>query len=81
MRDSRLIIKSSYFHISSRAHNELYIFEEDRFKTYLLYLTFEAQKLYKIHIIAYCIMDNHYHLIIKNQSGKMSEFMRYINGC
>jgi REP element-mobilizing transposase RayT len=38
-----------------------------------------ARKL-KIRILAYCIMDNHYHLILENSSGRMSDFFLQLNG-
>jgi len=34
----------------------------------------------KIRIFAYCIMDNHYHLILENSTGRMSDFFRALNG-
>jgi REP element-mobilizing transposase RayT len=34
----------------------------------------------KIKILAYCIMANHYHLILENSSGRMSDFFRQLNG-
>ena len=34
----------------------------------------------KVRILAYCIMDSHYHLILENSSGRMSDFFRQLNG-
>jgi REP element-mobilizing transposase RayT len=34
----------------------------------------------KIRLFAYCIMDNHYHLILENTSGMMSDFLKLLNG-
>ena len=34
----------------------------------------------KIRLFAYCIMDNHYHLILENTSGSMSDFLKLLNG-
>jgi len=38
-----------------------------------------SQRL-KILILAYCLMDNHYHLVIENSSGRMADFFKQING-
>jgi REP element-mobilizing transposase RayT len=34
----------------------------------------------KIRLLAYCVMDNHYHLVLENGSGRMSDFLRLLNG-
>jgi len=34
----------------------------------------------KIHLLAYCIMDNHYHLVLENNNERMSDFPGQLNG-
>jgi putative transposase len=46
---------------------------------FLNYLT-DAAKKFRIRIFAYTVMNNHYHLVLENSSGKMSEFMKQLNG-
>lgn len=31
-------------------------------------------------IFSYCLMDNHYHLVLENHSGRLSYFLRQLNG-
>ena len=33
----------------------------------------------ELRVFAYCIMDNHYHLVLENASGRMSDFFRNLN--
>jgi hypothetical protein len=33
----------------------------------------DASKKMKIRILVYCVMDNHFHLVLENTSGKMSQ--------
>ena len=40
----------------------------------------ETSRKLKIKIIAYCVMDNHYHLVVENSSGRLSEFFKHLNG-
>jgi putative transposase len=40
----------------------------------------ESSVLYRMRVFVYCVMDNHYHLILQNSSGKLSEFMKRLNG-
>ncbi len=80
MRSARISFKGAYQHITSRAYNGIDIFKETKYKNYLLSLVLRGAELYRIDVIGYCIMDNHCHLIIKEQSGRMGEFMRFVNG-
>ncbi len=52
------------------------IFPDDKSKEYFLRLLVKKRKKLKIRLFAYCIMDNHYHLILQNSSGRLSDFVR-----
>jgi REP element-mobilizing transposase RayT len=56
------------------------IFGPEPDKVFFLTLLKKVQALTKIRILAYCIMDNHYNLVLQNESGKMSEFFKQLNG-
>jgi len=55
------------------------IFSGKKLRIRFLELLQERSRIYRIVVYAYCIMDNHYHLVLQNGSGKMSEFMRNLN--
>jgi REP element-mobilizing transposase RayT len=40
----------------------------------------DASKKMKIRIFAYCVMDNHYHMVLENTTGRMSDCLRLLNG-
>ena len=40
----------------------------------------EASESWKIHIAAYCLMPNHYHLLVTTPEGNIARCMRHING-
>ena len=40
----------------------------------------EAAELWNIRIAAFCLMSNHYHLLIQTPDGNLSRGMRHING-
>jgi REP element-mobilizing transposase RayT len=56
------------------------IFHNDREKYFFLKILEEKSIAKKIRILAYCIMSNHYHLIVQNTSGNLSDFMKDLNG-
>lgn len=64
----------------NRGHEGKKIFLKDSEKNLFLKLLKETAKRYRIRIFAYCIMDNHYHLVLENSSGRMSEFFKKLNG-
>ncbi|MBN1904646.1 MAG: transposase [Deltaproteobacteria bacterium] len=39
-----------------------------------------ANKRYHAVIHAYCLMDNHYHILLETASGNMPKIMAHING-
>ncbi len=56
------------------------IFETAEFKQKFLEILQKNTKIYGIKIIAYCIMQNHFHIILKNENNKLSEFMKKVEG-
>ena len=57
---------------------KIYYDKED----YALFLTVlqEACNLFNVTISAYCLMTNHYHLLVNTPEGNISRFMRHVNG-
>jgi len=56
------------------------IFQLKSDKAFFLELLEKLQGLMKIRMLAYCLMDNHYHLVLQNESGRMSDFFKQLNG-
>lgn len=80
MRKPRFTFQGGLHHVISRGLEGKNIFQEPLFKKYFLKILNEESKRKKIRIFAFCIMDNHYHLVIENTSGMMPQFMREVNG-
>lgn len=40
----------------------------------------EASARYAIEVHAYCLMTNHFHLLLMSKSGRLSDFMRFVVG-
>jgi len=56
------------------------LFKDDLDRKFFLDLIKNQSKKLRIRIFAYCLMDNHYHLVLENTSGRMSDFFKQING-
>jgi REP element-mobilizing transposase RayT len=80
MRRARITYPGAFHHAMNRGHDGSDIFNGNRNKSQFLDYLAEAKTKMKIKIFAYCVMDTHYHLVLENSSGKMSEFMKRLNG-
>jgi REP-associated tyrosine transposase len=64
------------YHIYNIGSNEEAIFFEDRNYKYLIRKMIHNYKMYGVNIIAFCFMPNHFHLLLKQESGgSISEFL------
>jgi len=63
----------------NRGINGEAIFKADKHKTVFLDILADKVDKFRMRLFAYCIMDNHYHLVLENASGRMSDFMRNLN--
>jgi REP element-mobilizing transposase RayT len=79
-RPLRVCYPGAFYHITSRGNEKKKIFKGavDR-KRFLSYLE-SATLRYDAVIHVYCLMGNHYHLLLETPSGNLSQIMRHING-
>lgn len=80
MRISRVTWTGAFHHVMTRGHEGRRIFELESAKQDFLRILGENVRLKRIRLLAYCILDNHYHLVLENSTGHMSEMMKEING-
>ena len=67
-RKPRIMSSSSIYHIILRSVNQHIIFEDDSDYQKFLFVLSDSVKRYDIQIYAYCLMDNHAHLLIHASS-------------
>ena len=53
---------------------------EDKGRQSFLDLLADIARLWKVEIFAYCLMDNHYHLLLSTPTGGLSRAMRHLDG-
>jgi len=70
---------AGFHHIVNRgvAKSKIYRTSEDKDK--FLEILCKACRIYKVNIHDYCLMDNHYHLLLETTTENLSLFMRQIN--
>jgi REP element-mobilizing transposase RayT len=79
-RPLRIEYDGALYHVTSRGNERKGIFKNDSDRK--LFLDTLAQVNKRFHWIchAYCLMDNHYHLVIETPDGNLSKGMRQLNG-
>jgi REP element-mobilizing transposase RayT len=80
MRRVRITYPGAYHHVMNRGYDGNAIFADSVTKSHFLAYLENGVKEKKMRIFAYCIMDNHYHMVLENSTGKMSDFMKLLNG-
>lgn len=79
-RFPRSYIETKYFHVIVQGINKNYIFNNPEDIKYYIKILYEFQKEYPIDIIAYCIMNNHAHMLLKIENlAYLSKFMHRVN--
>ena len=80
-RGPRAISNSGYYHVMLRGAGRQLLFENDLDRrTFLRYLT-EAIAGTKTSLIAWCLMDNHVHLLLETGDIEIGKFMKYMSEC
>ena len=79
-RPIRLEFPGALYHISARGDRRDDIYENDAdWKSFLS--LFESVCAYQDWVChAYCLMSNHYHLLVETPDGNLSRGMRQLNG-
>lgn len=79
-RPLRILYPDAWYHVMNRGRSRTQIFRvpEDYFA--FVELLKDASAMWKVRIAAYCLMSNHYHLLVQTPEANLSRCMRHING-
>ena len=75
-RKPRILSSTGIYHVILRSINQHIIFEEDYDYQKFLYILSDCAKKYDVTIYAYCLMDNHVHLLISSSPGNLGTFFQ-----
>lgn len=79
-RPLRIEYPGALYHVTSRGNARKKIFRDDQDKENFLDTLASVVKRYNWLCHAYCLMDNHYHLMIETPDANLSKGMRQLNG-
>lgn len=78
-RKTRIFVAGMPYHVIQRGNNKgpIFLCDQDRF--YFLKISREAKNKYPCYIYSYCLMDNHFHLLIEPvQENNISLFIKFL---
>ena len=79
-RPLRIEFPGAVYHLTSRGNEKRHIFLGDEDRKSFLNLLADVNTRYHWICHAYCLMNNHYHLLIETPEGNLSMGMRQLNG-
>jgi len=79
-RALRIQYPGACYHVTSRGNERKDIYKSQRDRGKILSYLESAGGRYGAVIHGYCLMSNHYHLLLETPEGNLSQIMRHING-
>lgn len=80
-RPLRIEFAGGLYHVTSRGNARQDIYIEDPDRTAFLQLIDKTRTRFDWYVHAYCLMGNHYHLLIETATPTLAKGMKLINGC
>ncbi len=79
-RPLRLEFQDALYHVTSRGDRRENIYEDDTDRLAFLNVFASVIDQFNWSCFAYCLMDNHYHLLVQTPDANLSKGMRQLNG-
>lgn len=79
-RPLRIEFADATYHVTSRGDRREPIYVDDADRVAFLELLEHACDRFDADVLAYCLMGNHYHLVLATRQANLSAFMRHLNG-
>ena len=79
-RPLRIEYADAWYHIMNRGRRSESIFIEKRDYSGFIRLLKDTSGMWNLRIAAYCLMPNHYHILVQTPDANISRCMRHIDG-
>jgi putative transposase len=77
-RQLRIEYPGAIYHVTVRGNAQQNIFQDDKDR-YLLYARLaESVGMYAVRLYLFCLMDNHFHLVLETPSANLGRFMQSV---
>lgn len=78
-RPPRLAYPGALYHVTARGVQQSAIFFDDRDRHRMLALLAQSLRDFEARALAFCLMGNHYHLVLQTERANLSQLMHRIN--
>jgi len=79
-RPLRIEYEDAYYHVMNRGRARQKVFHGKTYYDAFLSAIDEAHSRFGVEVLCYCLMGNHYHLLLKTPDANLGRVMRHING-
>ncbi len=79
-RPLRIEYPGAFYHVTARGNEQKDVFKSRKDRQQFLSYLESAVLRYGAAIHTYCLMNNHYHLLLETPAGNLSQIMHHING-
>jgi REP element-mobilizing transposase RayT len=79
-RPLRIEYPDAWYHVMNRGRRAEKIFLKKTDYPTFLELLIESAEIWNVRIAAYCLVPNHYHVLLQTPEANLSRFMRHVDG-
>ena len=79
-RPLRLEFRNALYHVTSRGDGQGAIYKDDTDRERCLDVLAGTVERFNWRVHAYCLMGNHYHLLVETPEANLAQGMRHFNG-
>lgn len=79
-RPLRIEYPDAWYHVANWGRRSEVIFPDGEDYLRFMELLREASTMWNVRIAAFCLMPNHYHLLVQTPDANLSRFMRHLDG-
>ena len=79
-RPPRLLIPGGIYHVTARGNERGLLYRDPADNERFLDILAEVTRRQRWRVLAYCLMGNHYHLLIQTPEPNLAAGMRQLNG-
>ena len=76
----RVVFRGAIYHVMARGNRKQTIFADGKDRRQFLKILAAGLQRYGVECYAYCLMGNHFHLIVRTPRANISRFMHHVDG-